>query len=62
MSVRRWHNKKGEEQARRLREYIIKAVADKTGHSLPESQTLDQLVRTAAKYGVRISIRAWVEQ
>lgn len=58
MAVRRSYNNRGEQQAKRLREYIIKAVADKTGHELPITQTLDQLVRTAAHHGVYLVITA----
>lgn len=53
MSVRRENI---EEQAMRLRHYVSEAVCAATGSALPMTQTLDQMVRTAAKAGVLLSI------
>jgi hypothetical protein len=53
MSVRRENI---EEQAIRLRSYVSEAVRSATGATLPMTQTLDQMVRSAAKAGVLLSI------
>lgn len=53
MSVRRENI---EEQAMRLRSYVSEAVLSATGATLPMTQTLDQMVRAAAKAGVLLSI------
>ncbi|WP_421547382.1 hypothetical protein [Pseudomonas sp. QD4] len=45
-----------EEQAMRLRSYVSEAVCAATGVTLPMTQTLDQMVRAAAKAGVVLSI------
>jgi hypothetical protein len=45
-----------EEQAMRLRNYVSEAVFAATGVNLPMTQTLDQMVRAAAKAGVVLSI------
>jgi len=53
MSVRRQNI---EEQAKRLRNYVSEAVRVATGEHLPMTQTLDQMVRSAAKAGVTLHI------
>lgn len=45
-----------EEQAMRLRSYVSEAISGATGVTLPMTQTLDQMVRAAAKAGVLLSI------
>ena len=51
MSVRR-HDIEG--QAKRLRLFVSEAVRAETGEPLPMTQTLDQMVRAAAKAGVSL--------
>lgn len=51
MTVRR-HDIEG--QAKRLRLFVSEAVRAETGKPLPMTQTLDQMVRTAAKAGVSL--------
>lgn len=51
-----------EEQALRLREYVIDAVLEKTGVKCPRTMTLDQLVRTAAANGIKLTFSTSTKQ
>ena len=51
MSVRR---NDIETQAKRLRLFVSESVRAKAGEAIPMTQTLDQMVRTAAKAGVSL--------
>ncbi len=53
MSVRR-HDIEG--QAKRLRLFVSEAVRAETGEPLPMTQTLDQMVRAAAKSGIELHL------
>ncbi|MNC53586.1 hypothetical protein D3C75_1030100 [compost metagenome] len=46
----------GDMQARRLRQQIVEILKRKIGLDVPEKQTLDQLVRHAAKAGIGLTI------
>ena len=57
MTVRRNQNLIGEIQAKRLKVEVINKVWEKTGAYPNENQSLDQLVRTAAKHGIVLEFK-----
>lgn len=61
MSERRPSSEKGDVAARQLKETLIASALDKTGIELPRHQTLDQLVRSASKIGIKIGIYCYKE-
>lgn len=52
----------GDIAARELRQSIAKQVKAQTGFDLPSSQTIDQMVRAAAKLGVRFTLVSYIVQ
>lgn len=55
MSVRRESNTHGDTEARKIKVYIVESIKRKTGHDFSH-QTIDQLIRTAAKAGLSFGI------
>lgn len=49
-----------DEVARELKASICSQVKDRTGVELSKTQTIDQLIRTAAGYGVRFTLVSYV--
>lgn len=52
----------GDVVARELRQSIAQQVKERTGLVLPSSQTIDQMIRTAAKHGVRFTLVSYMVQ
>lgn len=50
----------GDVAARELKQSIVRQVKERTGLDIPEAQTIDQMVRTAAKFGVRFTLVSYM--
>lgn len=50
----------GDLVAREVKESIIRQVKDKTGLDLPQTQTIDQMIRTASRQGVRFTLVSYL--
>lgn len=61
MAVRKGGSQ-GDVAARELRQSIATQVKERTGLDLPSSQTVDQMVRAAAKHGVRFTLVSYMAQ
>jgi hypothetical protein len=46
----------GDVVARELKQSIAQQVKDRTGVDLPSNHSIDQMVRAAAKHGIRFSL------
>lgn len=55
MAVRR-SGSPGDIVARELKQSIAEQVKQRTGLDLPSNQTIDQMIRTAAKHGIRFTL------
>ena len=50
----------GDLVAREVRESLIRQFKDKTGLDLPRTQTIDQMIRTASRQGVRFTLVSYL--
>jgi hypothetical protein len=46
--------------ARELKESMIRQIKDQTGVDTPRHQTVDQLIRTAYRHGVRFTLVSYM--
>ena len=50
----------GDLVARELKESLMRQFKDQTGLDLPGTQTIDQMIRTAARQGVRFTLVSYL--
>ncbi|MBT2375514.1 hypothetical protein [Pseudomonas fluorescens] len=50
----------GDVVARELKESIAKQVKARTGFDLPSTQSIDQMIRAAARHGIRFSLVSYM--
>jgi hypothetical protein len=60
MAVRQ-STSQGDVVARELKHSIAQQVKERTGIDLPSNHSIDQMVRTAAKNGIRFSLVTYAE-
>lgn len=56
----RYGSEAGEVVARELRESIVRQVKERAGLDLPRTQSIDQMIRAAAKRGVRFTLVSYM--